>query len=42
MCLKELVLNVRLQGLQNSKSNHFFTPRAVPLYPGDTAFQRSL
>ena len=30
---------VRLQGLQNSKSNHFFTHRAVP-YPDDTAFQR--
>ena len=33
---------VRLQGLQNSKSNHIFTPRAVPLYPDDTTFQRSL
>ena len=30
---------VILQGLQNSKSNHLFTPRAVP-YPDDTAFQR--
>ena len=38
MCLKKL-LNVRLQGLQNSKSNHFFTPRAVPLYPDDTLFK---
>ena len=28
---------VRLQGLQNSKSNHFYTPRAVP-YLDDTAF----
>ena len=27
---------VRLQGLQNSKSNHFFTPRVVP-YQDDTA-----
>ena len=35
MCLKKNV--VRLQGLQNSKSNHFYTPRAVP-YLDDTAF----
>ena len=35
MCLKKNV--VRLQGLQNSKGNHFFTPRAVP-YLDDTAF----
>ena len=33
--------DVRLQGLQNSKSNHFFAPRAVP-YPNDTAFKRYL
>ena len=30
---------VRLQGLQNSKSNHFFTHRAVP-YPGWYSFSK--
>ena len=44
-CCFERALNVfekivvRLQALQNSKSNPFFTPRAVR-YPDDTAFQR--